>query len=342
MKTIFLVMFCLGAAGIAAAAGDSVQLLPSPLELPRHIGPLEFTGSPHKYDQPGLGLSYQYNAEGLSLTVYVYDAGETDLPDGADTVVACREYELVKQGVEQSYQKVVLKSEQLARLSPPQDQPLIREALYEFERDNHPAISYVWITVAAKHFIKLRFSAHPRLRDELPDARRALLSALGDAIKAYLAPADPAAKKPGTSMTLYGDSMKASDDEMQAGILYLGLLGAFVDKTPQLVPVCGGEVVPGPETEASLYRALLSLDAAGAKSKFGKRIAEIDQAGFLEEFAWVDLHRTEWGSTPPDGLTLDTYAPWRKKHLKGFKAPRFGVLTIDHPRPLPLEPAQTP
>ena len=76
-----------------------------------------------------------------------------------------------------------------------------------------------------------------------------------------------------------------------------------------------------------------------AKSKLGKTIAGIDEAGFLEEYLWVDRHREAWGAVPPEGLTLREYSEWRKKNLRRFKAPDFGTITIDHPRPLRLEPA---
>ena len=222
------------------------------------------------------------------------------------------------------------------RLDPPADLPLAREAVYEYERELHPTISYIWITAVAKYFVKLRFSVDPSLRDELPEARRAVLSILGEAIKPHLKPVDPKAAAPGSSLgfNLGG----GSDDVMQAGILYLTLLNATVDKVPELAPVCGGEVVPGLDTEASLYRGAISLGKDLAKTKFGKRIAQIDKAGFLEEFLWVDHHREAWGTEPPQELTIPEFATWRTKNLKKFRAPEFGTVTIDHPRPLPLEP----
>ena len=317
-------------------AAGTVELLPSPLVLPKRIGPMVLRGEPHKYEDPALGVSYQYGGDGLSLTVYVYDAGNKEIADGADTVPVCHEFEIAKQGVSQAYQKAQLKSEQLVRLNPPDDRPLMREAMYEYEREQRPTISFVWITAAARYFLKLRLSMDPRLRDELPEARRALLSVMGEAIKPHLVPVDASAKSPGASLgfNLGG----GSDAEMQAGIMYLALLNTLAEQSPELAPVCGGEVVPGLETEAGLYRGMFGFDEDLAKSGFGKTIAKIDKAGFLEEFLWTNQHREAWGTTPPEGLTLPEYDAWRKKNLKRFKAPNFGTVTIDHPRPLPLEP----
>jgi hypothetical protein len=334
MKTaVSIVLMWVMAAGAVAAEGP-VQLLPSPLVLPKRIGPMVLVGEPHRYDDPRLGVSYQYGGKGLSLTVYVYDAGETDLPDGADTIPSCREFEVAKQGVEQNYQKVALKSEYLARLNPPDLLPQIREASYEYERDAQPTISFIWVTSVAKHFVKLRMSMASQLRDEVPDARRAVLAMLGEAIKPHLLPVDPKAEPPGTAMNVAA----GSQDDMTSGLMYLMLLTAVADKSPELTPVCGGEIIPGYETELDLYRGMLTMNNEGATTQASKQLAKADKAGFLAELVWVEMHRESWGTVPPEGLALPEYKAWRKKNLKRFKAPDFGSVTVQHPRPLPPEP----
>jgi hypothetical protein len=329
----------MASSGPLNAAADSragvVELLPSPLVMPKRIGPMVLRGEPHHYEDPKLGVSYQYGGDGLSLTVYVYNAGNKELADGADTVPVCREFELAKQGVTQAYQKTELKAEQLALLLPPEPWPLMREAIYEYEREAHPTISFVWITAAANHFVKLRLSMDPRLRDEVLDARRAVLSIVGEAIKPHLAPADPAAKRPENSLGINLNG--GSGDGIQAGILYLGLLNTLVEQSPELAPVCGGEVVPDLDTEVGVYRGVLSLDDDLARSRFGRTLATIDKAGFLEEFLWAERHREAWGPTPPANLTLPAYHDWRKKKLKRFNPPDFGTVTMGQPRPLPRE-----
>jgi hypothetical protein len=116
------------------------------------------------------------------------------------------------------------------------------------------------------------------------------------------------------------------------------LLSAVADASPELAPVCGGEFEPSLETEAGVYRGMFEQDQDLARTRLGKTFLQIDSAGFLEEYLWVDRHRDSWGLKPPEGLTLSEYATWKKKNLKRFKAPDFGNLTVDHPRPLPLEP----
>jgi hypothetical protein len=281
-------------------------------------------------------VSYQYGGDGLSLTVYIYDSGETNLIDGADTISTCREFEIAKEGVLQTYQKPQLKAEQLVRLNPPDDLPQMREAQYEYEREGNPTISFIWITTAAGHFVKLRLSMNPRLREELPEARRAVLGVMGEAIKPHLVdPKDNAGSSVGFTLNGLGG---ASDDALQAGIWYLMRLNAVADRAPDQAPVCGGEFVPSLDTEVGIYRGMFEPGQKLAKSRLGKAIKKIDKAGFLEEYLWVDRHREAWGVVPPAGLTIPEYAKWREKKLKRFKPPDFGTVTIDHPRPLPLEP----
>lgn len=326
---------------VAGDAGqDTVVLLPSPLELPKRIGPMLFSGEPHKYEDPALGVSYQYASDGISLTVYVYDAGITDLADGADTMPVCREFQSAKQGVTQAYQKLELKGEQLVRLNPPDDLPLAREALYEYEREQRPTISFIWLTAAAEYFVKLRLSMDPRLRDELPDARRAVLSMVGEAIKPHLLPVDPNAAP--TGATLGVNLGGGSDEAMGAVLMYLMLLNAAAEQSPEQAPVCGGEFVPTFDAEIGLYRGLFAPGAGLGRSRLGKRMLQIDKAGFLEEFLWVERHRRAWGAAPPATLDLADFQAWRKKKLRRFQLPPFGTVTIDHPRRLPLEPRAPP
>jgi hypothetical protein len=330
-------------AGAAWAEDGQVTLAPTPLQLPARIGPMSMDTAPHRYDDPRLGVSYQYRGPGVSLTVYVYDAGVENLADGPDTIPACYEFENAKHGVSNvSYQDVRLVSEQMVRLLPPDDTLFMREAMFELVRDEHRVISYVWVTGVAKHFLKLRFSSDESLRPEMPEARRAILAAVGEAIRPHRAPADPAAEKRGTSIMVNDRMLAGSSADVSSGFMYTMILSALVEKTPQMLPVCGGELAPGFETEVSLFRSVFVEEVSGVKSKFGKRVARIDSAGFLEEFVWTERHRESWGDAPPEGLELDKFAAWKKKHLKRLKLPGFGSVVVNHPRALPVETLASP
>jgi hypothetical protein len=338
MNKPLVCLMALAAAGVQAQ--EPVKLLPGPFELPARLGPLVYSGTPSKFDDPRLGVGYNYNADGARLSIYVYDAGVPDIPDGAESIPTCLEYEIAKQGVQQTptYKNAVLKTEQLVRLSPPHDAPLAREAVFELDREEGHAASYVWITGAAKHFVKLRFTMLAPHFEEIGEARRAILDVFGDAIRPHLAPVDPAAKKPGSSLSLAFDP-SASSDDMGVAFGYLMFMNGIAEENTANTPVCGGPYVPTFEDELAAYQGAMLMDGeAGGKSKFLKTLAKAAEAGFLEELVWTELHRDSWGTTAPEGLTLTKYEPWRKKNVKKLKVPKLGSVTIDHPRPLPLEP----
>lgn len=322
---------------LAQAAADTVKLEPGPFELPDRLGPMRLEGAPHKYDDPRLGASYQYSGGGLSLTIYVYDAGVTDIPDGGNTNLACEAFEGAKSDVQRAgYQDVQLKSQQLARLDPQAETPVAREAVLEYTRSGNPTVSYIWLTAAAKVLVKARFSVDPKLRDELVDARRAILTALGEAIKPHLAKVDPEKKPETVALTLAANDF----EEMTTAILYLGTMSSLADQLPELRPLCGGPFVPDFATEVGAMKGLVTFAGeAEEHSKFTKRLADIDAAGFLDEFVWEFRRQESWGDVPPEGLDIAAFDQWRKKHLKRFAVPVFGHVDYRVPRPMPLEPA---
>lgn len=324
--------------GPATAAADTVRLAPTRLEIPARIGPLASDGVAHGFGDRSLGVGYQYNGSGLSLTVYVYDAGIVDIPEGGDTVQTCQQFEQAKGDIlNAGYANATLKSQQLVRLAPPDDVPLAREAVLEYARGEQALISYLWMTAFDRNFVKLRFSLDLRLRDEIPEARRAVLDALGTAMKPLLAAKPESENRPGTSITLAlgGDG----DHDMEVGILYTMLVAGLVEQQPEEVPVCGGQLVPGFDAEVAVFRSLAGMESEGERSRFGQQLADAEAAGYLEELVWADLHRDEWGKRAPKGLELRPYKSWKKKNLKGFRRPALGEVVVDRPRPMPLEPA---
>ena len=322
----------------SAAHAEPVKLLPGPFELPERIGPMRFDGKPHTYDDRRLGASYQYLGGGLSLTVYVYDLGAENIPDGGDTRLVCEAFEGAKGDVMRAgYQNVVVKTVQLARLDPAADTPVAREAVFEFTRENHPTVSYLWVTGASKEFVKLRFSVDEKYRDELGEARRTVLDALGEALKPHLQATAPGAEKRDVSINVNPANDKT---EMRAGLAYLMSLTADGAAQPDSQPLCGGELVPSYASELAAFQKVVTIaKESGRSGKFTQRLAEIAAAGFLDELVWTDRHRDEWGAQPPDGLELDAFGQWRAKKLRRFSIPDFGTVSYDWPRPLPLEPA---
>jgi hypothetical protein len=338
MKQLLWMACAWGFVGVAGADDSRLRLAPTSLEIPRQIGPLAYRGEPDTFGDAALGTGYRFNAPGMALTFYAYDAGLADIPDGAESVPVCEEFEHAKSDVAKAgYGHTLHKGDQLVRLSPPREQPLAREAAFEFEIENHPALSFLWFTGIERSFIKVRFTADAQLRDDVPELRREVLDALGNAIGPRPAPAKAAADENSIDVA-FGDAGDAGEDEMTAGLLYAGFLGAIAEKSPQEGPVCGGEFVPDFATEMAVYQGLISMRDPKDRNRLLDRLAAIDGAGFLDEYLWMDAHREEWGTTPPEGLEVGAYQGWRKKNLKKFKRPRFARVVVNHPRPLALEP----
>ena len=328
-----------------AVAAQTVTLLPSPLELPARIGPLGHDGAPHHFPDKRLGSAYQYEGNGQTLTVYVYDLGLDNIPDGSDSLETCSQFEEAKAGVLQAnYAGTVLKSEQRVRLSPPAELPLAREAVFEFSLDGRPAHSYVWITGAANRFMKLRFTADASLGSELAATRRAILTAFGKSVERFRQEAAPASTeapgKDGTRMLI--NSTDVSESDMTAGMIYLATLSALAEKNPESIPPCGGRLVPTYEMELAAFQSMLVMQAASPDSTAGKKLAAIEKAGFLGEFVWTERHRDAWGDQPPDDLKLSSYKKWRKKNLKNFHITDIGAVEFTTMRPLPIEPPDAP
>ena len=124
--------------------------------------------------------------------------------------------------------------------------------------------------------MKLRLSMVPRLRDELPEARRAVLAVVGEAIKPHLVPADPKSENAGkfAGSQSWRAWRRFGRRAAKRASMYLMLLNAVADKSPELAPVCGGEFVPSLDTELGVYRGMFEPGQELAKSRLGKTITQ--------------------------------------------------------------------
>src|SRR5690606_1765185 len=207
----------------------------------------------HAYEPAALGVSYQYNGAGISLTVYVYDAGVRNIPDGADTPVNCLLFEQAKREVAAAASDIRLVSQQLVRLATPDDSPSAREAVFELVREGESMLSYVWMTGVAKHIVKVRFSLASSYLHEAESARGVLLAALGDAVKPHLADVSDAAEASEATLNMISG---ASREEMAAGLMYLAMLQVLADQAPESRPVCGGDYIPTYAIELAAFQAM--------------------------------------------------------------------------------------
>lgn len=323
-----LVMALAGAAQGAAAGDDLVKLSPSKFKLAQHIGPMRFSGA-RKFSDRRLGRTFGYVTDGISLTIYVYDYGLHDLPEGPDSVAACEQFERARNEIETggNYQNVTLRGQYTRRMDDTAAAPRAREAMYDFQRNGIDAVSGLWLTAHDGYFVKLRLSVRREIADEFDAARTRILATVAASMAARptrrLA---AAAELPETSVEL---DAAAAGDEATWWISYADELLRASRDDPGSLPPCGGPLLPGFAAEfAARVRALRDYqarDAAARHSAYFDDLARIDAAGFLDEYVWENLRKS--GATMPPGLELAAFLEFRALEL-----PRHVYFTGAHVR----------
>jgi hypothetical protein len=324
----------------AAALGDNtVRLAPSLFKLPQNIGPLRYSGE-RRFSDRRMGGAFAYNTTGISLNIYVYDHGLSDVPDGPDSVAACEQFESAKREIVAggNYQNVSLRGE-FTRLMKAGVGPAVREAVYEFDRNGTHAISALWVTAADGYFLKLRLSLRAEIADELGDAREEVLRTIAAALAARpLRPAPSPAQDPSIDVVATTDSAAAA-----AWLAYAVELTRIAGEHPELRPPCGGYVVPGFAAELAARQAALREyrvrpDAARTSSYFNQ-LERVETAGFLDEYVWYYLRDERTDGTPPPGLDLGAFEPFRERELAAHTAQSGARVRINAVRVLPAPSA---
>jgi hypothetical protein len=338
-----LLIALVSVASHAAALGDNlVKLAPSAFKLPQNIGPLRYVNESRFRDRR-MGRSVLYSASGLSLSIYVYDYGITELPDGPDSVAACQQYEGAKHEIEEggNYQNVVLRSEG-SRVLDGQSASRAREAVYEFDRNGIHAVSVLWLIAADGYFLKVRLSLRGEVADELDEAREKILDALATALAARppKAPSSSAVSLPEASV-----DVDASLDPAEAStwLNYAAELTRYSREHSQIRPPCGGSLVPGFAAELAARRAALReylarVDTERTSSYFDA-LARVDAAGFLDEYVWYYLRDPHRDVLPPTELAMDAFDTYRERELATHVVQSGAHVRINTVRVLPLLPA---
>jgi len=338
-----LLLTLAGGVALPARLGDNtLKLLPSKFKLLQNIGPMRFTGQ-NRYSDRRLGRSFGYGASGISLTIYVYDYGLRGLTDGPDSAEVCEQFERAKREIEDggNYQNVVLRREVTRRMTDLAGAPLAREAEYEFDRNGVHAVSVLWVTAADGYFVKLRLSLRDEVADELAEARAQILSTMAESFAARPPRASAAPpERPGTSIVI-----EPGNDAAETGLWfhYVNvLLGAATEK-PERLPPCGGTLVPGYSAELTARRSalheFLARDAAERGSGYFSDLAQIDAAGFLEEYVWHFLRDTRLDTTPPAALDLGGFENWLAQNFPAHIVRTGAHVRVSTVRALPLDPA---
>jgi len=349
MRCAWLLPLVLGCGlACAAALGDNtVKLAPSKLRLPQNIGPLRYSGE-GRFSDRRMGRSFGYNASGISLSIYVYDHGLKNVPDGADSPAACEQFESAKREIEQggNYQNIELIHEASRRLRPPADSPAAREAQYRFDRNGIHAISVLWMTAANGYFIKVRLSLRAEYADELDEARAQVLDAVATAIEnspPSPGPAPTPMPAPPPEAAAIDLVSNANPADAALWLVYAQSLIEFARAHPAILPPCGGVLIPGFDAELGARRAALDVyraRAAGAPgASYFDALARIDAAGFLDEYVWHYLRDTRRDITPAAGIDLAGFGVFDQHELAGHAAQSGAHVRFSEVRVLPLDPA---
>jgi hypothetical protein len=339
LAAALLAAFAVPALHAAALGDNTVRLAPSQLKLPQNIGPLRYSGE-NRFSDRRLGRSFGYNASGISLSIYVYDYGVADIPDGPDSAPLCEQFESAKREIENggNYDNVRLMSQVSRPLADAPGAPVAREALYEFDRRGVHAVSALWLTAVDGYFVKLRLSLRQELADELDEARTHILAAMADAIRDRAPRERGLEPPPGQDASIEVDSHY--DTETAAlWLAYAVELVSFSRQHPQSRPACGGRYAPGFEAELAARRAALAsyraLEPERRKSGYFADLARLDDAGYLEEYVWQFLRDERVDVTPPQELQIAAFEEFRLRELSTHVVQSGARVRIHAVRPLP-------
>ena len=244
-----------------------------------------------------------------------------------------------------------LKSEQLVRLAPPDDLPLAREAVFEFDAAGSGTRSPTCGSRAsAKQLHEAAFLARRRpprrgagcaaRRPRRRLARRSNLICSRAAAQAKKRTRKTARRSAMNSLGRFTGrhGRRAHVPDVRCRRWPKG--------PAEQMPLCGGPhraVLSKPSVAA--IRGVLTVGARRvSRASLAKRLADIEAAGFLEEFVWVgSASGSAGGSTPPQGLDarrLQAVAQEKPQAIQGARL-RHRRPSMQ-PRPMPIEPAEAP
>ncbi len=327
-----------GSGAHAAALGDNtVRLAPSQFRLPQNIGPLRYSAE-NRFSDRRMGGAFAYNTSGISLNIYVYDYGLRDIPDGPDSVVACEQFESAKREIESggNYQNVALLGE-FSRTMKSGLAPVVREAVYEFDRKGIHAVSALWVTAADGYFLKLRLSLRTEVADEINEAREEVLGTIADALAAR--PPRPAPARADVQDASIDVDATTNHAAAAAWLAYAVELTRFSSEHPESRPPCGGVLVPGFAAELAARQAALNdyraRDAAARTSSYFNELERVDAAGFLDEYVWYYLRNQHTDTAPPPGVDLGAFEQFRQRELPTHAAQSGARVRFNAVRLLP-------
>lgn len=158
--------------------------------LPKIIAGLPFKDA-KKFEDPRLGLGVTYENEGASLTLFIYNAGQKEIPTGIDGSVLREQFEQSKGDVQEAVRqnmldKAALEREGVAHLGSHEPTVPVREAVFELKKGNNEFKSYLYITAGNNFLFKVRYTV-PKAGEQLKGPSPEMISReVGDLISSWL------------------------------------------------------------------------------------------------------------------------------------------------------------
>jgi len=161
-----------------------------PDNLPQIIAGIPFKGA-KKFEDPRLGLGVTYENEGASLTLFIYNAGQREIPTGIDGSILREQFEQSKGDLQEAVRqkmldKAVLEREGVAHLGSHEPTVPAREAVFELKKGDNEFKSYLYITAGNNFLFKVRYTV-PKAGEQLKGPSPEMISReVGDLISSWL------------------------------------------------------------------------------------------------------------------------------------------------------------
>ncbi|MBX3500943.1 MAG: hypothetical protein KF889_16005 [Alphaproteobacteria bacterium] len=158
LRYTVLLLACLGLALQAGAARAEYLVMEVGLQFPDRLGSVPLWKG-ERYPRAGLGHGIEYRAPGFAGSVYVYDAGNPNIPNGTDNETVRTQFSRARNEIV-AYQRHIKQPEP----QPLSEQPIrassveFLAASYRVVRGDVETVSLVAMTGYRRHFIKIRVS----------------------------------------------------------------------------------------------------------------------------------------------------------------------------------------
>lgn len=130
--------------------------------LPKAIAGIPFKGA-KEFEDPRLGLGVTYQEGGTSLTLFIYNAGQKEIPPGVDGSLVRAQFEQSKSDIQEAvrqkiFDKAVLEREGIAQLGSQDPKVPAREAVFDVKMGNEELKSYLYMTSVNNFLFKVRYT----------------------------------------------------------------------------------------------------------------------------------------------------------------------------------------